>query len=421
MAYKNRFFKTTLGVDAQVQVAKAVEYTDDTTLKDFAANAVEGEIALINGSTNAVLTSAPAAGTPIFFALKRDGNVETTTSFPFSTAVVTKVAYIAPVKHVITITNPGVAATLTSTGGDVRVTALEAGTAGNSITLTVVDGAGNNIALSVSVTGTAITVNLATDGSSAPTSTAAQVIAAINANADAAALVIADLVGTASDVQAAMSVTSLAGGTAETDAQVADFEKGTYGEIVIIETTPGLEPLPRWEYSLEALANETFGDFVRRLVAKINSATSAENVGKTLIVTAANVTGNDITLTAIDYNSHFTVALRGVFADAGSSFAVTTQFKFGSGTPEQALIAEKYGDYRKGIGHEYPEQAMAVAADFGVPTSFVSTSNTYNIYKVEWSAEDQTRTLGKEFRKNYIFVYVPSNGTNPDSEIDTII
>lgn len=59
---------------------------------------------------------------------------------------------------------------------------------GNAISVAHVV-AGNNTALSVSVTGNAITVNVATDGAGAPTSTAAQVKAAVEASGPAAALV----------------------------------------------------------------------------------------------------------------------------------------------------------------------------------------------------------------------------------------
>jgi hypothetical protein len=53
--------------------------------------------------------------------------------------------------------------------------------------------AGNNTALTVSVSTNDITVNVATDGSGAPTSTASQVITAINASGPAGALVTASL------------------------------------------------------------------------------------------------------------------------------------------------------------------------------------------------------------------------------------
>lgn len=73
----------------------------------------------------------------------------------------------------------------------VIVTARKNGATGNNITVAFVDSVSNNVPLSISVTGNAITVNLATDGTSTPTSTANQVIAAINSNAAAANLVTA--------------------------------------------------------------------------------------------------------------------------------------------------------------------------------------------------------------------------------------
>ncbi|MDA0164588.1 M14 family metallopeptidase [Solirubrobacter ginsenosidimutans] len=64
---------------------------------------------------------------------------------------------------------------------------------GNDITAQIVNPGANNAPLSVSVTGKAITVNAATGATGAVTSTAAQVVAAINANTDAAKLVTAAL------------------------------------------------------------------------------------------------------------------------------------------------------------------------------------------------------------------------------------
>lgn len=67
-------------------------------------------------------------------------------------------------------------------------TADAAGTAGNSIRIRYVV-AGTGTSLSVVVASTDITVNLATNGSGVPTSTAAQILAAINASGAAAALI----------------------------------------------------------------------------------------------------------------------------------------------------------------------------------------------------------------------------------------
>ncbi len=94
------------------------------------------------------------------------------------------------------------------------VTADEGGAIGNQDSITLVDPVGNNAALDVSVVGKAITVSLATDGASAPTSTAAQVRDAINNDPEASVLVTASLPADSNGtgVVAAAAVTSLAGG-----------------------------------------------------------------------------------------------------------------------------------------------------------------------------------------------------------------
>lgn len=105
-------------------------------------------------------------------------------------------------------------ATLTINGadanGNVTYTAKNAGTPGNTITVAHIV-AGNSTPLSVSVTGYAITVNVATDSSGNPTSTATQVAAAITASIPAAALVTATASGTGASVVGAEAATNLAG------------------------------------------------------------------------------------------------------------------------------------------------------------------------------------------------------------------
>lgn len=78
---------------------------------------------------------------------------------------------------------------LTGTNNDLVFTAVPSGAAGNSVTIAYIDPSGNDEELSIEVTGTDIVVNLATGGAGAITSTAAQILAAIEDNEDAAALV----------------------------------------------------------------------------------------------------------------------------------------------------------------------------------------------------------------------------------------
>jgi hypothetical protein len=97
----------------------------------------------------------------------------------------------------------------------IRYTAKEPGVEGNEITITHVDPPGNNAALDVTVTGSDITVSLATDGASAVTSKADAVVDAINADVEANLLVsassaVGDSNGTG--VVAAAAETALTGG-----------------------------------------------------------------------------------------------------------------------------------------------------------------------------------------------------------------
>lgn len=100
----------------------------------------------------------------------------------------------------------------------VTFTAELIGVAGNQITVNLVDPAANSAVLSVAVAGNAITVNLATDATGVITTTAADLIAAIAGDVDAAALVTAANT-TGSDgtgvVTATASAQSLTGGLNE--------------------------------------------------------------------------------------------------------------------------------------------------------------------------------------------------------------
>lgn len=103
---------------------------------------------------------------------------------------------------------------LAGANNDLTYTAQDAGDIGNSITIRYVDPAAASAALSVSVLNRAITVNLATNGSSVITSTAAQVAAAVNGSASASALVVAAnaAANDGTGVVTALASTPLAGG-----------------------------------------------------------------------------------------------------------------------------------------------------------------------------------------------------------------
>lgn len=135
----------------------------------------------------------------------------------------------------------GVAATVnTGSQGSNRITwtAKSQGTAGNSITVTLV-ASGANTPLTVSVTSSAITVNLATSAvAGTATSTVAQVLAAILASTDASALVTATSVETGT--MAAVTQTSLTGGVAAGDSlKVSAINEGVWGDDISVDIADG--------------------------------------------------------------------------------------------------------------------------------------------------------------------------------------
>jgi len=103
---------------------------------------------------------------------------------------------------------------MTGANNDIVLTAKTKGIVGNNITLALVDPAGNDQALAVTVTGTAISVSLATGVAGAITTTASQLLTALAASAPAAALVTGALKGsdTGATAVTALAATALTGG-----------------------------------------------------------------------------------------------------------------------------------------------------------------------------------------------------------------
>jgi len=110
----------------------------------------------------------------------------------------------------------GIAAAVTiGTGnGALRFTAVSKGTAGNALSIVTVKPSGNNAALAVTKSGNVITISLATDGSSVATSTASQVLAALNAAGTVNTFVTAALApaSTGASLFAVHAATLLSGG-----------------------------------------------------------------------------------------------------------------------------------------------------------------------------------------------------------------
>lgn len=126
----------------------------------------------------------------------------------------------------------GAAAALSTAQGsnkDLTFTARTPGGNGNLITVRYVI-AGLNTALSIGVAGNAITVNVATDGAGAATSTADAIRDAINKDAAASALVRAERAASnnGTGVVAALTATALTGGNSKVSGEGDYASAGRY-------------------------------------------------------------------------------------------------------------------------------------------------------------------------------------------------
>lgn len=113
MSYtKRRYYKSTKGENAEVIVGMAKAYTTQATVTLFEANAAIGEIGIYNADTNALITTAMAAGVRYFTAVMWQVNnfgvlqkqMFKTTATVYDATRTRRTAYIAPVKQVSTIT-----------------------------------------------------------------------------------------------------------------------------------------------------------------------------------------------------------------------------------------------------------------------------------------------------------------------------
>lgn len=102
----NPYFKSTKGYNAEVIVAKPLQYTAQAGLAAFVASAVEGELGIFNAKTLALCPGSvtpTAAGTEIFIAQKRDGVIHKTNPFKLVSGIASYTPYVAPVKTKFTI------------------------------------------------------------------------------------------------------------------------------------------------------------------------------------------------------------------------------------------------------------------------------------------------------------------------------
>lgn len=454
MSYsKVRYNRTLGGENAEVIVGKAIAYTTQPNYTAFEANAADGEIGLFDYLTGRILIAGggavptPAAGTTV--ASQTGGSLPASTTYYF------KLAYL-------NTSGESVASTEFSQ-------ATAAGTATNSILLTFAPGpygtttkvffgttAGGEAAYFSAGSGETYNFTIATGGTTGtPLTTATGTMA--NVLAKDQAFFIAqrrdtDSITGAKYVKKTITVKYDATRTRKvpyiapvkqvtTISVVTGYVPATGDdiEIAIIETTPGNEPYPVWDY--DAVIGDTgtlavggpsvpvltMAQALQKIVYRINNPLDLvhKDDGQPCTATYTDNGGGAYTvvITANYFEENFRIALRGPLATY-AAVNYTTGFVAGSGYSDDVNRLEQQGWIFEGVTTNYP--MIGVPQEYGAPTPYTVSGLTYNIYHLDpmnQSKEPNPHNIRTHFAHIYLIPPVAVGGasTSPDAIISAIL
>lgn len=194
-----------------------------------------------------------------------------------------------------------------------------------------------------------------------------------------------------------------------------------YG-VKIIETTPGNQPFPTWEYAVIAVTGDTSTTIANKIAALIVDQTNLINKNTDPVVTSASNAAAVLTITAALAGSTFKIAwskdtltdLAPVAAYTGGGTALGY---FGSGTYDQIAELEQESDVYKAVGTQYPATPSANSSDFGAPTPFATVGVQYNLYILEGYQLEPSPTPFEQHRQHFrIILAVTNNGAAKSEE-----
>lgn len=405
MATKKKFSRKTQGVNAQVVIAKAINYTDDTTLAAFIANAPLGEVGVFDGN-GALHTDAIAATEEWFIAIKTTEGIKRTNTYLKSETVAKKKAYAAPVKQVGAIG-------WTGSGGSLNEPAIAAG---QIYSLKVIE---------------------TTEGYDPyPQWLYEETVKASDVVMD----VIQRLAKKINDDNAVEHDQNdrLVSAKVKADATYGNYALGAGGTLTVtngsttITTAVGTADFTIGDFiSFDAAAtpSDSVGD-IYKIVAQIDANNWTLNrpyQGATQTFVEAEAEGTRVkkvtaiveaglVLTTIYDGTHFRLAVQEELVDADINNSVTA-FVRGSGTYEQVAALEKEGNTFAGE----TTQNAAFKDKFGTQDIFSVSGETYDI--VTFNALSGERGTGPEavhYERKSVIVALAKSAGNVDSTLDTL-
>ena len=368
MATKKQSRKTK-GFNAQVFVAKAINITTDATIADFVANAPLGELGVYDGN-NALHTDEITAAEEFYFVMRTTEGVKKTPTYKLADVTPRKKAYVAAVKQVSYVGwngssgafyNPTVAV------GDIYGIKVIETTEGNDPFPTW----NYDYQAKASDTIYEIVLNLVNKINDQTAiehkQNAPLVTAAIKADATYGNFAMTGTTPTITFTNGS-AVVALGGGTPAIDVTVGALLSVSYSAT----PTDAIGDI----YKVVAVSAGVSITLDRAYTGTTIAMTEAQGEG-TRLKKVTSVVAYGIELTAIDYNTHFRLAVNENFVDA--TITLGAAYVKGNGSYDQVLVMEKEGQIFDG----YTAFNNAFADKFQTPDTFTVVDETYDFYQFD--------------------------------------
>jgi hypothetical protein len=399
------YSKSLSGQNAKVFINPlGVEYTSDSTYEEFVANAVEGEIGVFLAN-NSLKSTALSAGDLFFIAQKRDGIINKTPLLNWSDLYRKgKTDYSAPTRQVTHIGYNG-------SSGDIGFDFTGA-SASNPIDagIEVRETTPGNQPFPVQE-GRAVVTSATAD----EYTVLAQIVSQINEdfdyeNAAPDRFVKAEIVANGAITEFAatsdptvtngsVTVTFAANVTVATGALVI-FRGAVYKAAVGVTTGQVITLDRPYQGVTETIDVDSTVD---------QAGVMAYTSGTTLL---------GVKLTGLRDESHFVVTVNGNIG--GAPITKSTPWSKGSGSGAEIVELEKEAFFFDGVGST---QNAAFKEDYGEPSKFASAAGTYNQIFLEFAPSvipSAALPIYKQYQIQRVQIVVPSSGTTPDTELETI-